>query len=332
MYNNTSRNWLQEINATSIEEIAHKIGTGRACPSCKQTTRGTNDRRAPYKITGSLWHCKRCKEGSNQVGFITIARTGKKSELTPSEWRQCREFAESCGLCYSDIEYSTTYKFTAAPTPVKQKQKKYPPSDLMKKIKSGKSELAALELKYLESRALSIDDTNSCGAFVIRNTGVAEIDKYIEYGFNLIIPLYSVSGVIKSYKFRRIDNKRGAKCIGISGYKMGGTIMANKHGAQLLKGEKFDSALIVEGEMDLLTWGNRVNYPVFGWFQDNDKDKILAKISKCAHVCVRTHQDDAGDEYFKKIRSVISHAKRGNIGNTMDENDLLIHGLLPESP
>ena len=85
--------------------------------------------------------------------------------------------------------------------------------------------------------------------------------------------------------------------------------------------------VVSEGEPDWLTWvqrgirnerdarGNAVATAIFGVWSSAWTDAIAARIPDGGRglpvrVCVRTHHDDAGNKYYRKIKASLESARQ----------------------
>jgi len=110
------------------------------------------------------------------------------------------------------------------------------------------------------------------------------------------------------------------KSLAPAGYAAGGLVFADSVAQQVLAGRAPDwwtpSFVIVEGEMDWLTWVQRQpecceeGPAILGISCGSWTPSIAARIPSGSRVVIRTHHDGAGDTYAAKIGESLSRRCR----------------------
>ncbi len=158
-------------------------------------------------------------------------------------------------------------------------------------------------------------------------------------GHRAILPLYDCDGNLAGLRARLVRDNSLPKALSPMGQKCAGLVFANSLARQMLRGESpGEHLVIVEGDVDFLTWAMQGDYAVLGVFQGAWSEVVGSKVPDGVHVLVRTHQDSAGESYFEQIRNSlmprcrVSRSRRRPGVPAPDENDLLQRKLLPREP
>ena len=122
------------------------------------------------------------------------------------------------------------------------------------------------------------------------------------------------------------------------GFKAAGLVLANPTAQDMLSsdGKKPSSVVIVEGELNFLTWATRVADDVAvigvgsGWWVK----ELVQRLPWGIDVYVRTHCDEQGEKYAQQvIKDIGKQCKVWRLGGAFaDENDRAQAGDLPSNP
>jgi hypothetical protein len=129
-------------------------------------------------------------------------------------------------------------------------------------------------------------------------------DWWPAHGFRLVIPVYDVTGTMRSVRAWRVTDGEGPKRLPPSGHRATGLVLANERARQILSGETRAPArvVLVEGEPDMVSVSLRWPWlPVLGVYSGSWTDEIAARIPFGSELIVRTHHDEAGDRYADEI-------------------------------
>ena len=174
---------------------------------------------------------------------------------------------------------------------------------------------------YLESRALSpemLDELDLARALPLEGSdpwwagykGDADHRRpWRTIGFRLIVPMFDVTGAMRSVRACRVSGEIGPKRLPPGGHKASEMVMADSLGCAMLRGEeKPYRIVIVEGEPDFLS---RVSVSVdahaatLGIVSGSWTREFAEKIPLGAHVAVRTDVDAAGNRYWLEIEDTL---------------------------
>jgi hypothetical protein len=134
-----------------------------------------------------------------------------------------------------------------------------------------------------------------------------------DLGYDLIIPTYNSAGRLVSCRARTLGAvaEDGFKSLAPAGFNVGGAVMADPLGRQILAGAdlgwwKARTLLIAEGEPDFLTlatwYGDDESAPaVLGVVSGSWTQAIADRIPDGTQVVIRTHMDEAGNRYADEI-------------------------------
>lgn len=132
-------------------------------------------------------------------------------------------------------------------------------------------------------------------------------------GFRALFRLWDHSGAAVTLRARptvkQADAPKTVMPVGFDGW---GAVLADPLAVQLLQGEPPEwwqprEIVVLEGEMDFLTWASRQSDSCeqgpacFGLSAGGWTHEIAAQIPDGAKVAIRTHLDDAGRRYAKKV-------------------------------
>lgn len=176
---------------------------------------------------------------------------------------------------------------------------------------------------WLRSRALdvgAVDDFNLARALPtgarLPRWAYFQGRTWADVGYRCILPVFDHRGALLSLRARRIGDGDGPKALPPAGHRIGGLVMADVLGRMLLTtGERPDfwpetaplRIVVAEGEPDFLTWGTAFSDAdatapaVIGVAAGSWTEDIAHRVPEGARVIVRTHHDEAGEGYARKI-------------------------------
>jgi len=201
---------------------------------------------------------------------------------------------------------------------------------------------------YLKSR--SIDPVFAEDRFLARAVVSSRLPGWLNHlPFSvqlpaIVVPMYNSEGRIGSLTFRSVTPGAENKSIPSKGGRAG-MVFSDGLGLQLLQ-DKWSwlnsepAILILEGEIDFLTWGTRygdsigLELPIlFGVVSGAWSKETARKIPDDSLVMVRTHHDEGGEKMFQHIKKTIGPRCRVWRSSPpedfkKDDNDLLCEGKL----
>ena len=136
-----------------------------------------------------------------------------------------------------------------------------------------------------------------------RHRGAQERSRtWIESGHRLLVRVWDSSGELRSVRSWRICDDPTPKRLPPSGYRASGLVLANGSARELLRGAWGPCRIVVvEGEPDWAVWSCRTSDPVLGLLSGSWTDELASKVPFGSDVSVRTHCDDAGEKYARKV-------------------------------
>jgi hypothetical protein len=130
-----------------------------------------------------------------------------------------------------------------------------------------------------------------------------------EVGYGLVIPVYDVTGEMRSVRVARVVDGEGPKRLPPFGHKASELVMADEFGLAMLRGQiQPYRVVIIEGEPDFLTRASVANDPhgcTLGIVSGSWTKAFADRIHVGARVAIRTHLDDAGDRYAAEITETL---------------------------
>jgi len=145
-----------------------------------------------------------------------------------------------------------------------------------------------------------------------------------ETGHRCILPMFDERGDLASVRSRRVAGDDGPKTLPPAGYRLGGLVMADALGRQLLASgqpphfwprKEALRIIVTEGEPDFLTWATafsdaHLTAPaVVGIVAGSWTDGVAARIPDGSRVIVRTHHDDAGEAYAGAVFGALAQGR-----------------------
>jgi len=145
-----------------------------------------------------------------------------------------------------------------------------------------------------------------------------------ETGHRCILPMFDQRGGLASVRARRVADDDGPKTLPPAGYRLGGMVMADALGRQLLATGKRPEfwprketlrIIVTEGEPDFLTWATafpdaHLTAPaVVGIVAGSWTEGVAARIPDGSRVIVRTHHDEAGEAYAGAVLAALAQRR-----------------------
>jgi len=336
------KSWIASVKtAQTINSVASQLGMRTKngnqygpCPACEVERRGSSDKRLPIGVfrygEDEFWRCFHCQAKGDIIDLVSYKICGMASKDL-SSYVEVKEF-------FQLRNYSS--EFMAADNSQAPK-KEWPPMDDIKKIKTAMTETILSKLdhedvnKFLRSRRLWPHKMDRVSLFpdsfpyeeltkVTTSTG-KEMNfwpRVWAHKYPIFVPLYDVTGTMRSFQGRAIKKDVSPKSMCPAGYSMQGLFFANSSTLEFLRNKtQFQRFWIVEGEIDFLTMDQQVNDPVIGI--KNSSISALAGIQfpKDADIIVCTHNDEAGEKYAKKIGKIL-HRYSGYVRLILPQGDL----------
>lgn len=325
--------WLQDLAARSVLEVAphfdiQVFDRGRhlgPCPECHELTRSRTDSRpGPIFLVGGGrgWACGRCNAKGSVIDLISLSLFGERLPARDPRWSELRQRVAELGL-------GEAPPLPDDPTPVPIARQRIP----------------AHELEALWERCGPVDLDPECSAWLVRRgldpAVCAErnlcralprgpVPPWAIFrgapwhmGWRCIMQAFGPDGRVASLRARWVHEtappdggeKTGAAAGGPG--SAGGAVLACGLGRQVLESgtvpewwparELFD-VVVSEGEPDWLTWASRPEAPaVLGLFSGAWDETIAERVPAHARVLVRTHDDEAGHRYGRKVVASLWH-------------------------
>lgn len=320
-----SDEWLAQLREQGVLAVGKALGLQEIrrgslspCPSCGRTKRGKHDHRGPIGVRrdDAGWVCHRCEARGDP---ITLAAWLVEGRPKPVNWR--RIWAECCsaGLCDSPVSSKPRRQNRTRLLP---KSKTYAP-----RYPSAKDVLALWERCTSVTRDIevaawlarrSLDPETIARLDLIRSLPAshAQLPNWARMGkrswaqssHRIIVRFWNAHGELATLHARATRADIKPKGISPRGFDIQGTIMADRHGWELLRSGSTDRhVLIAEGVPDWLvwsTWAQRTGSTapaVLGVISGSWTDELSMRFPDRAKVLIRTHSDKAGDKYAEKI-------------------------------
>ena len=174
---------------------------------------------------------------------------------------------------------------------------------------------------YLEGRALSpelIDELDLARALPLEGSqpwwagykGDADHRRpWRTIGLRLIVPMFDVTGVMRSVRACRVSGEIGPKRLPPGGHKASELVMADALGQAMLRGEERPyRVVIVEGETDHLSRAIVTTDPrttTIGIVNGSWTKAFAERLPFAARVAIRTDVDKAGNRYADEIMATL---------------------------
>jgi hypothetical protein len=282
---------------------------------------------------GKGWCCFRCGGKGDVVTLASLVATGERLDRTNAP--RVREWLEARGQ--------------AAPAPLATRRAPdLPPSrppradvhvlwerarpvvedvDVCGWLRSRGLEPATVEERDL-ARALP---TERLPRWARSRTGT-----WWESGHRLLFPLFGPTGALTSVRARAVlTPAEPAKALSPQGFSVAGLVLADALARRMLEGARLGDrtpahelvrvlgVVVTEGEPDFLTWATRASDAsetapaVLGLVAGSWTDEIATRVPDGARVALRTHEDEAGEVYARRVaetlrgRCVLVRPRRG---------------------
>lgn len=169
-------------------------------------------------------------------------------------------------------------------------------------------------VSYLVSRAINPELVEASDlARVIPNVGALPPwaryrgQSWRETGHRLIVPMFDVSGSLRSVRAWRIVDGDSPKRLPPGGHKASELVMADPWALAWLRGQRVPERIVIaEGEPDFMVWATRINDPgtaTIGIVSGSWHRALAERFPVGCRVDVRVDHDEAGERYFSEIRS-----------------------------
>lgn len=356
--------WIADAKLAPILQVAAEIGMvqrgkGYApCPMCGAGQRGSSDKRGPVRIRGKYWRCFRseCEGNGSVVDMVGAALLNALPEFSVrSHSEPVRRWFASRGYCSAGREGAEVVpevevvKLVMPPLPPPKKVS----APAQEEVEAFYNNLPPLSSSpeccaYLADRRIDpIFAEDRLLAKVVVSSRLPEWLNHIPFSVQLpaiVVPMYNAEGKVGSLTFRSVTPGAENKSISSKGGRMG-VVFSDGLGLQILQNKwnwlnSEPAVLVLEGEIDFLTWGTRygdsvgLELPIlFGVVSGSWSKDIAQKIPDDSLVMVRTHHDKGGEQMFQHIKKTIGPRCRVWRSSPpedfkKDDNDLLCEGKL----
>jgi hypothetical protein len=348
--------WAEDVKRRSVAEVAVALGLEvdarrRAlspCPACGLARRHPKrkDPRGAVGLTpdGLGFRCFECDAHGDAVTLAAlVARDGSvPGRGDRAAWAEVAELCASRGLCELEAgerrarmpqDRRSAPRTMVAPRPVAPLTgtpalARLPASEVLALWRRCAAVVEDAEVRtWIEGRGLDAElvaerelarALPKAGALPAwcRCAGVS----WREGGYRVLVPLYGPGGRMEALHARTVAPGREPKAAFPAGASVGGLVMADALGRELLRGAPppgppgrvmVAEVMVAEGVPDYLTWATQ--------YGDADEDapavlgvisgsfpEIAAAIPTGSRVYVTTHHDQAGDKYAETIRASLA--------------------------
>ena len=323
--------WLAQLRSHGVLAVGKALGLQEIrrgslspCPSCGRTTRGGHDYRGPIGVRrdNAGWVCHRCEASGDP---ITLAAWTVEGRPRPVDWRRIWVECFAAGLC--DGPASSLRPLTSKtrarphirslPRPVSYVPRYPLIEDIRTLWKQCIPVTRDLEVAaWLAGRCLDPDTIARLD--LVRSLPLTQVQlpswarmgraSWVQSSHRIIVRFWNPCGELATLHARAAKADTKPKGISPRGFDIQGTIMADRHGWELLRSGTTDrDVLIAEGVPDWLVWSiwsrNTTSKApaVLGVISGSWTDELAMRIPDRARVLVRTHRDKAGHKYADKI-------------------------------
>lgn len=292
------------------------------CPSCGCDRRHAKrrDKRLALGVRpdGRGWRCFECDLAGDVVDLAALALRGHRyRELADVGRREVRDWISRRLVRVPDEAPKRSDRTLPTAEPV------YPPHAEVVAFYRACTEVVADDAvaAYLRSRAIDASEVASRGlaralpeSLEVPSWARLSRTPWTTSGHRLVLPLFDFQGVGRSLLARRITGGE-PKSIAPRAFDRAGLVLADRTFRQCLRAQRVDplALVVVEGEIDFATWGtwasrdeaSGFDVGVVGLFSGSWTSAFASRIPVGSVVYVRTHTDDAGDAYARKVVQTI---------------------------
>lgn len=197
----------------------------------------------------------------------------------------------------------------------------YPPADQVAELWEGAGRVTddAEVVAYLASRAIDPPSVASRDLLRVVRPGQplprwaryrgsqAASRTWLESGHRMLMRTWDHMGQMRGVRAWRVGGEDDApKRLPPAGYSCAGLVWANEVALLALREPHPCRILVCEGEPDAVTWMVRSPLPVIGITSGSWTQALADRIAIGSQVIIRTHLDEAGHKYAKRIVETLS--------------------------
>lgn len=379
------RDWAgHELRKMPIHEAAGHLGLshrGRRYPCLLCGTEILrSEHRGPVGVfaNGLRWKCNACQGGGDAINLICAARYGKLQPQSAEEWKEILRTVnadESTGPRSGHLHVRPV-PVPAPPAPSYPGQVAAGVFGQLRPLnREGRVE------EWLDSRRISpvlcaeldlVRSRFSCAGLPADQPGdEPDLLRWLPVRYAAVLATRDCDGQIQSLRYRAIEGEQ-PKSRAPGGYAAQGLLLADPFAVALLRGQAPGEAeiwssttwdgdlVIVEGEMDFLTWATHPNriepvtagrsrsYAVVGLtgatMMPQGLPPLVAQVLRRGRrAALRQHADKAGEKLLQSLLASLPEDVRGWLlclpdpgegqgDGCKDDNDRLMADVLPASP
>lgn len=310
------------------------------CPSCQAERRGHNDPIGPVGLTRNEqgWHCHRCQAKGDALALASWHVLGRGEARDREEWAEVRAWCSEQGLCEplasrKDSSKPTPPKRTPAPPRPQEPPRRPPAAEVLEVWDQALAVEDDPEVHDWLKDVRGFDPLHL--AFIVDRDLARALPKdkplpswcrfrgrpWPETGHRLIVRMFGAAGALESLHARSVlpGASAGEKAAAAAGVSCAGLVLADPLGQLLLETGAAPPwwqgpirFVVAEGEPDFLTWATSYGDAaqdapaVLGVVSGSWTQEIADRIPSDSVISLRTHQDEAGNQYALKIKDTLA--------------------------
>lgn len=338
--------WIAEVKAFGVLEVAKLAGleAGRdrdlaPCPACEAVRRGRHSPQGPVGLTRNEqgWHCHRCHAKGDALALAAWRVLGRAAR-DREDWAEVRAWCSEQGLCEPPASRKGSSKPTPArrapPPPRAPEPPRRPPAEEVADVWDRAPYVTddpevqgwLRDVRGFDPLRLAFIVDRDLARALPRDKPLPSWCRFMgrpwpETGHRLIVRMFGATGALESLHARSVlpGASAGEKAAAAAGVSCAGLVLADPLGQLLLETGTAPPwwqgplrFVVAEGEPDFLTWATcygdaAQDAPaVLGVVSGSWTKEIADRIPNDSVISLRTHQDEAGNQYALKIKDTLA--------------------------
>lgn len=338
-----SDGWFERARSIPIPTLAAHLGltVGRGwlapCPACGATSRSRHERgshrRGPVGLRrdGLGWHCFPCGASGDGIRLVSMALFGTFLQAGDHRWKEVFRW-------FSDHEGMEPSRLCMEPSHPPARD--WPPQgevgEVWKRAVTLTSDPEAVAWCVARGLVPSVLVERDLARVVPPEMPLPSWAAFRQRTWStgvhrLLVPLYDSLGLMRSFQARTLSPALLPKSVSPFGFSTAGLVMADPICLRLVLDPRSATPVrlvVVEGIPDFLTWATRWTTgdpracPVLGVISGSWDGEIAGAVQDGGEVIIRTHADEAGDQYARAIVETLAersvHLVRAHAGGASD--------------